>query len=157
MKTLRLLAAAMVGTGSVPLAAGHDFHVGGIGVDAARAAPSSAGQLEDPAFLTITNKGKGDLLVGATCKVAASVQLRAAIPAPEGLQERAVEAIPVPADSTLELKRQGYHLAFISLNYSFVPGERIAATLRFASGAELPVEFQVQEESAVDRTAAQSQ
>ena len=56
---------------------------------------------------------------------------------------RTVNAIPIPAGTTLELKRKGYHLVFIGLNYSFVAGDRIAATLRFASGTELAVEFQI--------------
>jgi hypothetical protein len=130
---------------SVPCAKGHDFHAGAIAVDRARTAPSVVGQREDAAFMTITNDGKDDVLVGATCSVANSVELRAAIPIEGGTKVRTVEAIPIPANTTLEFKPQGYHLAFIGLNYSFAPGERIAATLKFSSGIELPVEFQVEE------------
>src|SRR6266481_1494442 len=106
-------------------------------------APSVVGQHEDLAFMTITNYGEDDVLVGLTCAVADSVELRAAVPAEVGTKTRSLSSIPIPANSTLEFKPQGYHLAFVGLNYSFAPGERIATTLKFASGVELPVEFQV--------------
>ena len=105
--------------------------------------------------MTLTNSGKDDVLVGATCPVASSVELRAAIPVEGGTRVRTLESIPIPANSTLEFKARGYHLVFISLGYSFAPGERIAATLRFASGVELPVEFQVQRDSAGEARADQ--
>lgn len=131
--------------GSVRWAAGYDFRAGPIGVDQARAAPSATGQREDAAFMTIENSGKDDdVLVGVTCAVANAVELRAAVPAETGTKERTLTSIPIPANSTLEFKPRGYHLAFIGLNYSFAPGERIAATLKFASGIELPVEFDVE-------------
>jgi copper(I)-binding protein len=144
IRRLQRLAAVLLAAGSWPAATGHDFHAGAIGVDQARAAPAVAGQKEEPAFMTLTNSGKDDVLVGATCPVASSVELRAAIPVEGGTQVR-----------TLEFKARGYHLAFISLGYSFAPGERIAATLRFASGLELPVEFQVQRDSAGEARADQ--
>jgi len=149
MKMARTLMFVFVAAASVPSAFAHDFHAGSIGVDHARTAPAAAGQKEEPAFMTLTNGGnRDDVLVGATCTVATSVELRAAVPAESGTKSRTLESIPIPANSTLEFKAQGYHLAFISLGYSFAPGDRIAATLRFASGLEVPVEFQVQEEGA---------
>jgi hypothetical protein len=145
MRTLRRLTVVTLAAASVPCATGHDFHAGAIAVDRARTAPSVAGQREDAAFMTVTNDGKDDVLIGVACSVANSVELRAAVPVDGGTRVRTVEAIPIPANTTLEFKPQGYHLALIGLNYSFAPGERIAATLRFASGTELPVEFQVEE------------
>jgi copper(I)-binding protein len=131
--------------GSARWAACHDFHAGSIAVDRARTSPSASGQREDPAFMTIANNGKDDdALVGVSCTVANAVELRAAVPVEAGTKERTLTSIPVPAHSTLEFKPRGYHLAFIGLNYSFAPGERIAATLKFASGIELPVEFEVE-------------
>jgi copper(I)-binding protein len=132
----------------------HDFHAGAIGIDHARAAPAAAGQKEEPAFMTLTNSsGKNDVLIGATCTVATSVELRSAVPAESGTRSRTLESIPIPANSTLEFKAQGYHLALMSVGYSFAAGDRIAATLRFASGLEVPVEFQVQEEGAAEARA----
>jgi copper(I)-binding protein len=153
MKTLRGLAALVLIASAMNAATAHDFHVGAIGVDGARVGPSAVGQREDPAFLTITNSGKDDVLVAVTSSAASSVELRAAIPTEGGTTIRTLSAIPIPANSTLELKRLGYQLAFISLTHSFVAGDRIAATLRFSSGAELIVEFQVDE--AIGRDADQ--
>jgi len=145
MKMLRGPAALVLIAGAINAAIAHDFHVGAIGVDRARVGPSAVGQREDLAFLTITNSGKDDVLVAATSSAASSVELRAAIPTEGGTTTRTLSAIPIPANSTLELKRQGYHLTFISLNHSFAAGDSIAATLHFSSGAELIVEFQVDE------------
>jgi copper(I)-binding protein len=55
-----------------------------------------------------------------------------------------LSSIPIPANSTLEFKPQGYHVTLVGLNYGFALGERIATTLKFASGVELPVEFQIE-------------
>ena len=143
MRTLRGLTALALVAGAIGAAAGHDFHVGAIGVDRARVGPSKVGQREDTAFMTITNSGKDDVLVAATSSAASSVELRAAIPTGDGTTMRALSAIPIPANSTLEFKREGYHLTLVGLNHSFVAGDRIAAMLRFSSGAELIVEFQV--------------
>lgn len=130
--------------GSVCPAQSHDFQAGAIAVDRAHTSPSVVGQREDPAFMTITNYGEDDVLVGLTCAVADSVELRAAVPAEVGIKTRSLNSIPIPANSTLDFKPQGYHLAFVGLNYSFAPGERIATRLKFASGAELAVEFEVE-------------
>jgi copper(I)-binding protein len=152
----RCVTVAFVAAAPALKALAHDFHAGAIGIDHARAAPAAAGQKEEPAFMTLTNSGsKNDVLVGATCTVATSVELRAAVPAESGTKSRTLESIPIPANTTLEFKAQGYHLAFISLGYSFAPGDRIAATLRFASGLEVPVEFQVQEDGKADASADQ--
>jgi copper(I)-binding protein len=155
MRRLERTAIVLLAAGALPSAMAHDFHAGPIGVDQARTAPAAAGQKEEPAFMTLTNSGKDDVLVGATCPVASAVELRATIPADAGTQTRKLESIPIPANSTLEFKAQGYHLSFISLSYSFGPGERIAATLRFASGLEVPVEFQIEEQTVSDASAAQ--
>ena len=155
MEGLERLAMVLLAAGLLPPTTAHDFHAGAIGVDQARTAPAAAGQKEEPAFMTLTNSGKDDVLVGATCSVASRVELRAAIPVDDRTETRKLESIPIPANSTLEFKAQGYHLTFISLSYSFGPGERIAATLRFASGLEVPVEFQIEEQTVSDASAAQ--
>jgi copper(I)-binding protein len=101
--------------------------------------------------MTIANDGNADSLIGVTCSAASSVELRAAIPTDAGTTMRTLGAIPIPPNGTLELKREGYHLVFISLKHSFVAGDRIAATLRFASGTELAVEFQIGEAAADEK------
>ena len=146
MTLLQLVAVALLtAAASAGAAGGHDFHAGAIGVDRARAGPSTPGQREDAAYLTITNSGKADELVAVSCTVASSVELRSPAPGGRDADARTVRSIPIPARGTLELTPDGYHLAFIALNYSFTAGDRIAAKLRFASGLELPVEFEVGE------------
>jgi periplasmic copper chaperone A len=145
MKTLRGLAALVMLACATGAATAHDFHAGAIGVDRAVASPSTIGQRETPAFMTITNSGKADALVGATCSAAKSVELHNAMPTDAGTTMRTLSAIPIPANGTLDLTREGYHIVFISLNHSFTAGDRIAATLRFSSGTELAIEFQIGE------------
>jgi copper(I)-binding protein len=143
LRRLAIVVVVLLTAGSVPPAECHDFQAGMLAVDRAHTAPSVVGQHEDLAFMTITNYGEDDVLVGLTCAVADSVELRAAVPAEVGTKTRSLSSIPIPANSTLEFKPQGYHVAFVGLNYSFALGERIATTLKFASGVELLVEFQV--------------
>jgi copper(I)-binding protein len=144
LRRLAIIVVLLLTVGPVPPAECHDFQAGALAVDRAHTGPSVVGQREDPAFMTITNYGEDDVLVGLTCAVADSVELRAAVPAEVGTKTRSLNSIPIPANSTLEFKPQGYYVAFVGLNYSFALGERIATTLKFGSGVELPVEFQVE-------------
>jgi len=145
MRVLLGLTALVLVGGAIGAGPAHDFLAGAIGVDRARVGASAVGQREDLAFMTITNSGKDDVLVGVICSAAGSVDLRAAIPTEGGTTMRTLAAIPIPANTTLDFKREGYHLTFIGLNHSFGAGDSVAATLRFSSGTELIVEFQVDE------------
>jgi copper(I)-binding protein len=112
-------------------------------VTAAHINPAPAGQFETWAYTTISNSGNADSLVGVYSPDAGSVVLRATNVTDAGRKARSVISIPLPAGSVLQLTADTYFLAFIQARHAFVTGQRISATLRFASGAERVVDFLV--------------
>jgi copper(I)-binding protein len=124
--------------------------------DGARAAPALAvssatiraaarGQGETWAFVTIVNRGPADALVGATSPDAGAVVLRAVRVADAGRLARSVLSIPVPAHGELAMSADTWLLAFADVRRALVPGDSVAATLRFARGTVLPVRLTVVE------------
>jgi copper(I)-binding protein len=114
------------------------------GIEAARpwSRPAAAGG-NGAAFLTLINHGRADALVGAESPAAQKVELHASGMA-GGIMTMAPEArVALPAGGELKLAPGGRHLMLIGLKRALRPGDRIAATLRFESGARLRVEFPV--------------
>ncbi len=103
------------------------------------------GQFETWAFATIANPGKADALVEVRSPDAGSVVLRAATLTDAGRKMRSVAAIPVPAQGELKLSVDSYFFAFIEARHALVAGQSVSGTLRFASGALVPVTFTVNE------------
>ena len=101
------------------------------------------GQFETWAFATVTNPGGADSIVEVRSPDAASVVLRATTVTDAGRKVRTVAAIPVPAASTLVLTADTYFVAFIQAAHAFNAGQSITATMKFASGATVPVTFQI--------------
>ena len=120
-----------------------------ISVEQAMIGPATSGQFETWAVATIVNRGAADALVEVRSAAAHSVVLRATNVTDAGAKMRNVLSIPVPAHGTLVLSANDYYLAFIEAQRDYVTGGHIAATLRFASGAQIEVSFMVGE--ATDR------
>jgi len=112
-------------------------------VTAGRINAAPAGQFETWAYATISTPGKADALVEVRSADAGSVVLRATNLTDAGRQARSVVSIPLPAGSVVPLTADTYFLAFIQARHAFLPGQRVSATLRFASGAERVVDFLV--------------
>lgn len=102
-----------------------------------------AGQYETWAFALVRNDGPADAIVEVRSPDAASVVLRASTRTDAGRRVRSVASIPVPAHGELSLSADGWFFAFIELRRALLPGQTVTATLRFASGVSLPVEFRV--------------
>jgi copper(I)-binding protein len=124
-------------------------------VTAGRINPAPAGQFETWAYATLSNPGKADALVEVHSADAESVVLRATNVTDAGRKARSVISIPLPAASVLRLTADTYFLAFIQARHAFVPGQRISATLRFASGAGRVVDFLVSDAEGDPGDAAQ--
>lgn len=114
-----------------------------LSVLAASVRPAPAGRFETWAYVTIRNDGPADAIVGATSPDADSIVLRATRVMDAGRQVRSVASIPLPAHATLAMGTDTAFLAFISARHEYAPGARVHATLRFASGATLEVDFDV--------------
>jgi copper(I)-binding protein len=105
------------------------------------AAPAGAG--ETWAFATIVNGGSADAIASVRSGEAQEVVLRAARVTDAGRTVRTVLSIPVPSGASLVLVPDGWFIAFLGARHAFVPGTTVPATIRFVSGAEIPVSFRV--------------
>jgi periplasmic copper chaperone A len=95
-------------------------------------------------YLTITNHGEDDRLVGASSERAQSVQIHEMKMADGIMEMREIrDGVAVPAHSTLELKPGGYHLMFMNVAQPFKEGETVKARLMFEKAGEIEIELSV--------------
>lgn len=113
-----------------------------IGLPYARA--TVPGQTAGGGFLTIENKGADDRLVAARAAVSNTVELHTMTMDGNVMKMRAVDAIPVPAGRTVELKPGGLHIMFIGLKAPLGEGDSFPMTLRFEKAGEVTVNVKVQ-------------
>lgn len=100
-------------------------------------APTTPG--DSVAYLQIRNNGTADELVGAHTSIGGTVSLRA--PVTRGTQVTAmrdVTAIQIPADSTVRLDPNSYHLLITGAN-GMRNGKAITLTLMFAHAGTISV------------------
>lgn len=91
------------------------------------------------AYLQIRNNGRADELVAARTSAGGTVVLRAPVTrGPHVTAMRSVSEIPVPADSTLRLDPNSYHL-LISGAGAMPSGKAITVTLTFAHAGSISV------------------
>lgn len=95
-------------------------------------------------FMTLVNRGAtADALVGAESPVARKVEMHATSMA-GGVMRMTPEArVPLPAGGQVVFAPGGRHLMLRELTRPLKAGDRVPATLAFASGARLKVEFVV--------------
>lgn len=95
-------------------------------------------------YVTLTNHGKADALVGASSPIAEKVEMHASSMAGGVMRMTAETRVPIPAGGEVRFAPGGRHLMLIGLKRPLKVGEKAPATLEFASGAKLQVEFVVQ-------------
>lgn len=104
--------------------------------------PAAAGG-NGAGYLTLVNRGKADALVGVDSPAAQRVELHASSMS-GGVMKMSQEAqVPLPAGGQVSFAPGGRHLMLIGLKRPLKTGERVPATLRFASGQQLKVDFVV--------------
>jgi periplasmic copper chaperone A len=97
------------------------------------------------AYLTLTNAGAADALVGAASPAARVAELHGNMQM-NGMQHMHVaESIPLPTGTPVELAPGGLHVMLIDIVAPLAPGDRVPLTLRFASGQELALEVVVRD------------
>ena len=111
---------------------------------AAQAAPTVTAAWSRPAVQGATGAGfmtlsspKADALVGVETPVAASVQMHQSMMHDGMAMMMAAASIPIPAGGTVTLAPGGYHLMLLQLRKPLNVGDRVPATLTFASGAKV--------------------
>lgn len=104
--------------------------------------PAAAGA-NGAGFVTLVNHGKADALVGVETPAAASVELHASSMS-GGVMSMARETrVALPAGGQVSFAPGGRHIMLVGLKQALRTGDRVPATLRFASGATLKVDFVV--------------
>ena len=91
-------------------------------------------------FVTITNGGADNRLVGASSPRATRVELHTMVMDGDVMRMREVEGgIALPAGETVELAPGGLHIMFMGLENPFVEGETVPVTLTFEGGETIEV------------------
>ncbi len=83
-------------------------------------------------FLTLTDTGAPDQLIGATTPVAAMAQLHQTVDDHGIMKMTSVPRLDLPTGKPLALRPGGYHLMLMGLKRELKPGDRFPVTLTFA-------------------------
>ncbi|MCC7020238.1 MAG: copper chaperone PCu(A)C [Ardenticatenales bacterium] len=98
-------------------------------------------------YLRIDNHGAvDDALIGAAAAVAHTVEIHETTNEGGVMSMAKVDAIPVPAGGSAELKPGGYHVMLIDVTAPLKLGERFPVTLQFEKAGMITVEAEVREE-----------
>lgn len=105
--------------------------------------PAAAGG-NGAGYLTLVNRGKAaDALVGAESPAAQKVEMHASSMAGGVMKMSQESRVALPAGGQVAFAPGGRHLMLIGLKKPLKMGDKVPATLRFASGEQLKVEFVV--------------
>lgn len=119
---------------------------------AAQAAPQVSAAWSRPAaqgttgagFMTLTNPGaKADALVSVESPLSGHVMVHQSSMSGGMASMKMVASVPVPAGGSVTFAPGGYHLMFTGLTRPLNVGDRLPATLTFASGAKVNATFVV--------------
>ena len=93
-------------------------------------------------YLTVVNHAaKADAVVAVESPLAARVDLHSMSLAGGVMSMQKVDRIAVPAGGRAEIGPPGYHLMLMDLKRTLKVGDRVPATVTFASGARLKTSF----------------
>jgi periplasmic copper chaperone A len=147
MKRLVSLSLACLATLTAASALAHGFQVGDLKIGHPWARPTVQGQMAGGGFLKIENTGKtADRLLGASTPAAADhLELHTMSMEGDVMKMRQVEAIDIPAGSTVELKPGAFHVMFMGLKSPLKLGDKLPVTLKFEKAGEVQVEMWVEQ------------
>jgi copper(I)-binding protein len=112
-------------------------------VSAAWSRPAAAGTT-GAGFMTLTNPGSSpDALVSVESPWAKDTQVHQSSMAGGVARMQRVERVEIPAGGKVTFAPGGYHLMFMGLGRALRTGDRLPATLTFASGAKVNAQFVV--------------
>ena len=128
----------------------HDFKVGDLKIGHPWARPTVQGQMAGGGFLKIENTGKSAdrLLSASTTAPADHLELHTMSMEGDVMKMRQVDAIDIPAGSTVELKPGAFHVMFMGLKSPLKLGDKLPVTLKFEKAGEVQVEMWVEQPKA---------
>ncbi len=83
-------------------------------------------------YLTVTDEGQPDRLVGVATPVAAKAELHESLSENGVMKMRPVESIEIGSGQTLALKPGGYHVMLLGLRQALKEGDSFPVTVQFA-------------------------
>lgn len=135
-----ILAAALMGATAAQAAV---YRVGLLEVSQPWSRPAAAGT-NGAGYFTVTNRGKAaDALVSAATPAAARVEIHASTMTGGMMKMQKLARLDIPAGKTVTFGPGAYHLMLIGLKTPLKAGDKVPATLVFASGAKISVSFEV--------------
>ncbi|HIJ63079.1 MAG TPA: copper chaperone PCu(A)C [Rhodospirillaceae bacterium] len=99
-------------------------------------------------FLSISNSGGADRLIGASSPAAAEVQLHVSEADGDIMRMRRVDGVDIPAHGAVVFQPGGYHLMLIGLKEPLKAGTTVAVTLDFAKAGKIAVTAAVEKPGA---------
>ena len=114
-------------------------------VTAAWARATPPGVTTAAAYLTVTNEGPADRLLGASSPAARQLLLHLEIEEHETQQMRQLESVEVPAHGSVELAPGRMHLMLVGLVAALKPDETIKMTLRFEHAGDITIDVPVRD------------
>ena len=118
----------------------------GLSLRAPWARPNAALLTQVGGFFTLTNTGAADRLVAAASPLAEKVEIHAIQVVGPDIRMRALpDGLPIPAESTIELKPRGYHLLLMGLEAPPAVGSKLPVTLTFEQAGRMEIELTVGE------------
>jgi len=124
MRTLNLALAALL---LLPTLA----NAGPLEVRDAYAHATSTAQPVGAGFATLVNSGGADRLVGVSCTCSQSVEMHSMSMDGSVMKMRKLDAVDIPAKSTVTLEPGALHLMLIGLKAPLAEGQTVPLELRF--------------------------
>jgi copper(I)-binding protein len=124
----------------------HEFKTGSITVEHPWSRATPGGAKVAAGYLTIDNSGSAsDRLVSATAEIAGHTGIHQ-MSMKDGVMEmrELTDGLPVPANGTVKLEPNSYHLMFTGLKKPLQEGEEFAGTLTFEKAGSVEVMFEVE-------------
>lgn len=115
---------------------------GPLAVSGAWSRPAVAGT-NGVGYLVVTNSGKADSIVKVESPLAARIEMHSSSMAGGVMSMQKEDRVPVPAGGQAAFAPGGYHLMLIGLTKTLKAGDKVPATLTFASGAKVQTAFAV--------------
>ncbi|CAN7511574.1 copper chaperone PCu(A)C [Phenylobacterium sp. LjRoot225] len=102
--------------------------------------PAAAGTT-GAGYMTLVNHGKADALIGAETPLAQKVEMHTSTMAGGVMGMVQETRVPLAASGAVSFAPGGRHLMFVGLKRALRVGDLVPATLSFASGEKLKVDF----------------
>jgi copper(I)-binding protein len=99
-------------------------------------------------YLTVTDHGEPDTLIGASSAVAAKSELHESFNDNGVMKMRSVENLSVTKDKPITLAPGGYHIMLVGLKRNLVAGTSFPITLSFAKAGEITATVRVEKPGA---------